>query len=665
MTKKTIPLRSIYYEWESRLFLNALSKQESFFSSFGTNVLSRDSQGRAKKIVFKAYNPDMNSKLYLVGDFNNWGEKNLETYQFKRTKDGFQTLTTTNISHKDEYLFMIEQQGKKRYLRDPATTYFSDNGNSIFWDYDDPTTYQKQHPSPNTIRRPTLLLQTDLPGLVSRWHAFDTASEPLGKTNKDLFTYIAECGVLDEITRQGYNTIQFLPISQSIDGDNWKYRYLSPFPFALQKNWGDPDSFSRLVDECHKRGIAVIADIILSHGPFKDFKIFNMAGEDVGIHTWTDDRNQDVFFDEQTSWGTKRFRFSNPHIRTYLVESALHFMTAYDLDGFRVDNVDGILRHGDNGQGADREGGREFLQTLCQQLYAHNPQLLIHFEAHYFYEDNARHLVAPLDSDEKALGATAYGSSRLTYFLHTEYMLKRADEISIQQIEDITLEKERTGSNSTIADFHNHDAAAGLMEQRAVGSYAYHAMTLGNKKLHKHAIGKIQTMEAIIALACEGRILDLAQTFLLQTGTFEHDSSIHWNLLSTSQSSKQVTGFKTAINTLLSNEPAFWPENTLFRTISHVDETNNVLVIRREDNTHENGKTIYAVINCSSSSFDSYAIGVKENAQYKKIFDSSRTQHYNPALSRTLRSKPSSKFKWFSQEIQFKLKPYHIICFSL
>jgi hypothetical protein len=47
---------------------------------------------------------------------------------------------------------------------------------------------------------------------------------------------------------------------------------------------------------------------------------------------------------------------------------------------------------------------------------------------------------------------------------------------------------------------------------------------------HHHAIGKIKVMEAYISFCMEGRTLDLVQTFLLQPGTFEHDSSIRWYL---------------------------------------------------------------------------------------------------------------------------------------
>lgn len=660
-------MRSVHYEWESRLYMNDLSREESYEKQFGSEVLKRNRNGTAEKIRFSVYNPDRDKFLFLVGPFNNWGDcptSELESFRFNHDGMAFSTLITDKVKHKDPYLFLVKKNSKKSLLRDPAAVYFDKDGNCVFWDYKDPSAYTKKHDSPDTLHRPTIILQTDLPGLVARWFEYDTRSSSLAETRKDMFTYISECGVLDKIKELGYNTIQFLPISQSIDGDNWKYRYLSPFPFAIHRNWGDPDTFARLVDECHKRGIAVITDIILGHSPFKDYRIFGFDGTDVGIHLWKNEEGQDVFLDDHTPWGTKRFRFSDEKVRRYLIESTLHFATSYGIDGFRIDNVDGILRYGDAGQGDERPHGRQFLRGLIKETYKVNPLALFHLESHYFYGDNAKMLVAPQSSYDRALGATAYNSSRLTYYFHTEYMPKAIEEVSTWSFERIKEEKEWGRSNSTIADFHNHDAAAGLIEMRATGSYAYDALTLKKPELKIHAIGKIKIMEAIIALGCEGRILDLAQTFLLQTGTFEHDSSIHWGLLKKDKDSEETTAYKQYLNQLLEREPAFWPENTLYREYINVDEQNKILVMRREDKTQGTGRSWYCVINLSNREHFDYRIGVDYNGRYSIAFDSTKERPLQ--LSRpfgVLTSQKSDNFELFSKEIVFEhIGPYQVIC---
>ncbi|MHC1598797.1 MAG: alpha-amylase family glycosyl hydrolase [Candidatus Methanofastidiosia archaeon] len=344
-----IPLRSIHYQWESLLYKEDLSGKETYKQEFGPLIISRAPDKKAEKVKFNLYTTTKTQSIYLIGECNDWGkdEKKLSQFELeKKGNSGFFSIVTKQFSHKDAYLFLVKDEAGTFLLRDPAASLFDDEGNSIFWDFHDPTAYEKKYSSPNTLHRTTKVLQTDVPGLVAKWFEFDSNAKPLAEIDTDIFMFIATCGVLDKVQELGFNTIQFLPVAQSIDGDNWKFRYLVPYPFALQKNWGDPNSFARLIDECHKRGIAVIVDLILSHAPHKDYQLFGLPGENVGLHCWQGHEG-DVYLDELTPWGTKRFRYGDMNVRRYLVESALHFLIHYRIDGFRIDNVDGILRFGD------------------------------------------------------------------------------------------------------------------------------------------------------------------------------------------------------------------------------------------------------------------------------------------------------------------------------
>jgi len=662
-----IPVRAIQYQWESLLYRKELTRTYSYKQEFGPQVLSRDKNGLANKVKFPVYVNDSAKDVYLVGEFNDWGKKNKEKFKLGKEETGFQSIVVTGIKHKDSYLFLVNDKGSEFLLRDPASFCFDKKGNAQFWDFNDPSTYKKKHEGPDTLHRVTNILQTDLPGLVAKWFKLDDKAVTLAESKDDLFTYIKNCGVLQKVRELGFNTIQFLPIAQSIDGDNWKFRYLSPYPFAVQRAWGTPDSFLAMVDECHKLGIAIITDIILSHSPYKDYSLFGMRGEDVGIHRWQSKHREDTYLEEFTPWGTKRFRYGDEHIRRYLVESALHVLTHYGVDGFRIDNVDGILRYGDAGQGEERPHGRLFLRELITQVYEHNPLALIHLESHYFYGDNAKMLVSPLASDTRALGATAYNSSRLTYYFHKEVMPKSSEQISVWRFEQIREEKEWGRSNSTIADFHNHDAAAGLMAERATGSYAYDALILKRHDLWFHAVGKIKMMEAIIAFGCEGRILDLLQTFLLQEGTFEHDSSINWGMLKNDVRSQKIASYKQHINNI-AEHPAFWPENTLYRKYLNVDEKNKILVIKREDKTTNSREEFYILINLSTNETYDYAFGIEEVGEYELIFNSDDEAYMgtNKAkLPHELTAKRSQQFALFKEEINIPVvTPYHVLVFK-
>jgi 1,4-alpha-glucan branching enzyme len=649
----SIPFRSINYKWETFLYSPKIEPKKSFENKFGYRVLSRNDD-LADKVQFNVYTKTKQD-IYIIGTFNEWGKKDLEKYKLEFDEKGFSFIVLDNIHHKDSYLYLMGE----KFLRDPATILFDDKGNSIFWDFDDPSTYKLKHSKPERLHRATKILQTDIAGLVSKWFEYDQNAKTLAQSKDDLFTYICECGVLDKIKDLGFNTLQFLPITQSIDGDNWKHRYLVTYPFAIQKNFGTPDSFLRLIDKCHELGISVILDLILSHCPYKDFKLFNFEGADVGLNSWKDCFEKDLFLDEKTSWGTKRYRYTDDHIRQYLIESGLLFLTKYGIDGFRIDNVDGILRFNDNGDGEERPGGRKLMQKLSEEFYFHDPYCLIHLEAHYFYGDNAKLLVCTKNLSNAALEATAYNSSRLTYFLHSEYMLKAAHELSIWPIEHIRKEKEWGNSNSTIGDFHNHDAAAGLMYGRATGSYAFDAMTLGKPELEKHAIGKIQVMESLISFGLEGRTLDLLQTFLLQKGSFEHDCAIDWKKLN-EEKSKEVVYFKKQVNSLLNN-PAFWPENTINREYMNVDDENKVLVILRKDTTQNTNKEHYIIINFAGKRLENYKFGLEKEGKLNLILSS-----FNNEKNKSINITESHNFELFTKEAKIpEINEYGILIYIL
>ena len=645
------------YQWEELVGKEPERCLDDWVSDFGPSVLSRDSHGKASKVRLSLLIDNPKCKAYLVGDFNAWGKDgNLADYEMEHDEHSmFATISTTSLEHGSKYKFLVDD----RYRQDPAGHYFDDEGNTIFWDHGDPSAYQIKHGFIDNHERSVKVLQTDLPGLIAHWKDHKTGLCGRDIPKKDYYRFIADSGILDHVKELGFNTIQFLPFAQSIDGDNWKYRYLVPFQYAIQKNWGTPDDMARMVDRCHALGIAVIGDFVLGHLPFKDFSIFGQECRNTGIHQWKARHGYELYMKEETSWGTMRIDFDNSNVRNFFISSCIHWLKHYKIDGLRIDNVDGIIRFGESGQGDERPNGRRFLRELNREVYSYNPKAMINFEAHYFHEDNAKMLVVPFHEDKRALGATAYNSSRLTYYLHKDFMIKDAKKISPWRFRDITEEKEWGQSNSTLADFHNHDAAAGLMAERATGSYAYDTMAGKDPSNHIHALGKIKVMEAIISFCCEGRTLDLAQSFLLQKGTFEHDSSIHW-YLTFNQVSKNCLGYKRRINEIMEHE-AFWPKNVKNRKFLNVDERNKILVVQRAGG----GKKFVIVINLSSWEHMEYKVGVTDKSDYKVVLNSDLFEYSGFGMisyPEILKNRPSKSFAVLDREVKLSfIAPYGVV----
>ncbi len=657
------------YEWEKQ-YQNLIPKKDinSWYSNFGFKVISRFENNNSNEVKFTILVDNEDLEIFIVGNFNNWEFDILKLSKYKLKFDSFlrsSSIILSNINHRDEYKFLVVDKftGEKKIISDPAGVYFSDEGNSIFWDFEGPQTYKQKYSFINNFERSVKILQTDLPGLIVNFEN-DIGEKGSDFNEKSYYKFIVESGIIEKIKDLGFNTVQFLPFAQSIDGDNWKFRYLVPFQFAIQKNWGNPDEFAEMIDEFHKADIAVIGDFVIGHLPDRDYKVFGQNCDLHGLQVWKKKNGDFLYLKDETSWGTRRLDFDSKYVRDFFISSCLHFLKYYKIDGFRIDNVDGIIRYGDNGDGFERENGRVFLRELNSSIYDFNPFSMINFEAHYYVDDNAKMLVAPLSSNIRSLGATAYNSSRVTYYFHTSYMLKTADEISVWKFKYIAEEKEWGKSNSTVADFHNHDAAAGLMENRCTGSYAYDAMTHNSPINHVHALGKIKVMEALISFWGDGRTLDLIQTFLLQKGTFEHNSSIEWDL-EKNEVSKNLLNFKSEINKIQDNS-AFWVINVNNREFLNIDDVNKIMVIERKSELDN----FIIVINLGNFKLENYKVGVKDNSKYKLIFNSDEFRfagfgYSNLKNNQIFESKNSDNFELFNKEIKIGIiAPYNILIFK-
>lgn len=127
----------------------------------------------------------------------------------------------------------------------------------------------------------------------------------------------------------GITTIELLPVWQFPGERNWGYDGV--LPSAVQDSYGGPDGLRRLVDAAHAAGIAVVLDVVHNHlGPEGNYL------DDFGPYTT----------DRYTSpWGPA-MNVDGPgsdHVRRWIVESVVGYVSDHHLDGFRLDAVHGII----------------------------------------------------------------------------------------------------------------------------------------------------------------------------------------------------------------------------------------------------------------------------------------------------------------------------------
>ncbi len=133
---------------------------------------------------------------------------------------------------------------------------------------------------------------------------------------------------LPALRELGINAIELMPVAQFPGERNWGYDGV--FPFAVQNSYGGPEGLKRLVNECHKAGIAVILDVVYNHlGPEGNYL------RDFGPY----------FTDKyRTPWGMA-LNFDDAdsnEVRNFFIENALHWFRDYHIDALRLDAIHGI-----------------------------------------------------------------------------------------------------------------------------------------------------------------------------------------------------------------------------------------------------------------------------------------------------------------------------------
>jgi maltooligosyltrehalose trehalohydrolase len=144
-------------------------------------------------------------------------------------------------------------------------------------------------------------------------------------------TFDAVIPQLGELKDLGIMAIELMPVAQFPGARNWGYDGV--YPFAVQDSYGGPEGLKRLVNACHKLGLAVVLDVVYNHlGPDGNYLI------EFG-----------PYFTEsyRTPWGAA-LNFDGPHsdeVRRFFIENALYWVTEFHIDALRLDAIHAIVNH--------------------------------------------------------------------------------------------------------------------------------------------------------------------------------------------------------------------------------------------------------------------------------------------------------------------------------
>lgn len=319
--------------------------------------------------------------VFVLGDFNDWKLSN--DYQMKKDGDYF-WLEIPNLVPGKEYAFQYLINGKIK-VADPYTEKTLDPWHDR---YISSAVYPNLIPYPaNKTEGIVSVLQ---PGQEKyNWEVTNfkipekeklVIYELLVRDFTEQHTYKAVLEKLDYLQDLRINVLELMPVNEFEGNSSWGYN--PSFYFAPDKYYGPKNELKKLIDECHKRGIAVIIDMVLNHSygqsPFVQMYMNNWAI--TADNPWYNQKSN--FANPNAQWG---YDFNHESLATReLVDSVASFwIKEYKVDGFRFDFTKGFSNtpYPVNSWGSNYDAARvSNLKRMTSEIWKRNENTIVIFE---------------------------------------------------------------------------------------------------------------------------------------------------------------------------------------------------------------------------------------------------------------------------------------------
>lgn len=308
----------------------------------GINLNSTD----ATKATLVLYAPEKDF-VHVIGDFNNWTID--DTYLMKKdsSKDRF-WIELTGLTPQTDHMYQYVVDASI-YIADPYSPVILTETNDQFIDnitYPDLPAY----PTGKTNHSVTLLRTGDP---EYNWEVTDFTGpdkndlviyELLIRDFDALHSFDAVKNRLDYLQNLGINAIEFMPLNEFDGNESWGYN--PSFHMALDKYYGTQNAFKALVDECHKRGMAVIVDVVFNHASGQNpyYRLWNTDNGNYGGTAAIDS----PFFNQEAKHSFNvfnDFNHSKQATRDYVKRVSQYWIEEYNIDGYRWDLTKGFTQN--------------------------------------------------------------------------------------------------------------------------------------------------------------------------------------------------------------------------------------------------------------------------------------------------------------------------------
>ncbi|VTQ64495.1 1,4-alpha-glucan branching protein GlgB [Clostridium perfringens] len=304
------------------LFLDG--KEHSAYKFMGAHFIT---ENRKRGVRFTTWAPRA-SKIYVIGDFNNWELK--EEYSMKKINErGIWSLFLPKLEEGIKYKFAV----------------VNECGNNTVYKAD-PYAF-KSELRPNTASVLTKiksfrwgdkrwLNKREKEGLDNKpMNIYELHLGSWKRKDGEFMTYEEISEVLVEyIKEMGYTHVEFMPINEHPLDASWGYQGVGYY--SVTSRYGDLNGLKALINKLHKNNIGVLLDWVPSHFCKDEHGLFMFDGSPTyEYEAWWKANNE--------GWGTCNFDLGRPEVKSFLFSNAMYWINEFHIDGLRVDAVSNML----------------------------------------------------------------------------------------------------------------------------------------------------------------------------------------------------------------------------------------------------------------------------------------------------------------------------------
>lgn len=539
---------------------------------------------------FRVWAPNAN-QVFVTGSFNDWAKT---THPLTYEGDGYWSVEIPGAKYGDEYRYLIVNGTETLSRIDPyARDVTSSVGNGIIW--------TNQY----VWRAQAFSLPTWDKLVIYEMH-IGTFNDQPGGAPGNLDGAIAKLGYLGEL---GINAVQLMPPMEFAGGFSWGYN--PAHIFAIESDYGGPDTLRAFIDAAHKQGIAVIFDVVYNHIGPTDLDLWQFDGwseHDLGgIYFYNDWR-------AQTPWGHTRPDYGRAEVRQYLRDNALMWLDEYHADGLRWDATAYIRNTlGQNDDPAhDIADGWYLMQQINDEIRTRYPNKIS------IAEDLRNNAWLTKSVSDGGAGFGSQWDARFVHPVRAALVAPEDNQRDIRAVREAILHRYGEGAFQRVIYTESHDEVANGRARLPEEIWHGNAGSWASKK--RSILG------AALVLTSPGIPMIFQGQEFLEDEWFHDQDPIDWTKANRYAGILQL--YRDLIHLRRNKEGLTQGLEGQHVNVHHLNDRDKVLAYHRWDHDGP-GDDVIVILNMANHAYDSYTLGFPGAGIWRVRFNSD-WQGYDP-----------------------------------